>query len=80
MPSQTKFSLKSALKASNLPQKNWYSCQEVAKILEVSPRTVLRFVEKKAFPVVRFSQQSWRVLADDLDHFLKDSYVPASNA
>jgi excisionase family DNA binding protein len=63
---------------SDLPQPG-YSIPTVARSLELPKSSVYRLVRKGILPAVKISEGSLRILAADLDRFLRERRtVPAA--
>jgi len=53
----------------------YYTIEEIAGILKVNPESVRRWVRAKKLPAIKLGGKYIRVLAVDLDRFIKDSKV-----
>ena len=58
------------INTTNMAEEQYYSIEEVAKILKVAYLTVYRWVQAKKLVALKAGKQ-YRIKKDDLDNFLK---------
>lgn len=54
-----------------MPNYNVLTLEEVAEVMKVSQKTVLRWVAAKKLPAARFGHKTYRVLEKDLIKFIR---------
>jgi len=55
-----------------MKDEQYYTLEQVAKLLQVSQRTIIRLIKTGRLPAVRVGKQ-WRIARSDLQEYLRSS-------